>query len=587
MLKIKSGQNLKTLIMLVSAVVILITGSIMFITGSKSFVINGIKKDNGRVEITTENSFIYMFKSNKNEMAPVTNTRLFIEETADDTLIFYTTTNFFKLSKFQTGLSDDDLKLLNDTLNVFIEEDSLREYNNTYSFSGASGYLGLILVIISVVTIIINFRSVQWKNIFENVTAAAKTVSVKKIVNKAPKINTPKVKELTSGEKIVKILIPAYDASIKFDADIFRIPDLHSIVLGCTTRQKFELEKQFGDKFDYIICDDITGTGEMLLRVKDSLKEFSGYLIIQTDNLTGINPSIVNKLYLEHKNAYNECTILTEDIGESSAVKGKIIRNIAHRIQKISENTGDALDITEIYSGLLCFSTRKIFEMLDKLKIGKTDEKIPLTRIIEPYYRNNSKISSFVYKKSGPGKNISAESNVYSPKSPEAKKAAAIIISSSEFDVARTKNLIQAVTMPEVEKIFSIINPADQDKYKELFGSESESVQSDGSLGDGYDVLETYNILRSFKGNVIVIPESEIEISKDMILKLYSEHTEQNNICSYAKAGGNIILYCVSSDYFFYAAKKIIRDDETKKYILEGIIEILVNDKKKVELIEI
>ena len=77
--------------------------------GFNSYSINGIKKDNGRVEITFSDNFLYMFPYNSKTVAPVTNIRLVTKMEKDSTetsqIVFFTTTYDHRIKYEDTGIT--------------------------------------------------------------------------------------------------------------------------------------------------------------------------------------------------------------------------------------------------------------------------------------------------------------------------------------------------------------------------------------------------------------------------------------------------------------------------------------------------
>ncbi|NOR45949.1 MAG: hypothetical protein GQ534_10225 [Candidatus Delongbacteria bacterium] len=608
MTKLDLTPRMKAQIVFFSAVIIFIIGFLMFINGLNRHSISAIRKESGRVEFQFHDHYLYMFTHNTISYAPVTDVKYFKSDSKDTPsnplLVFFTTTDDFKFYAEKNNISEEDLKELDKEIQVFMDDEELTEFGDSFFYLKFYGILGLFMAGLIGYFIIPLFKRIPKQTEEEKKEFKAKILGkirdLKKIKNVAVKkmkdVKTKKeskgkglkmTKEVISGDRLLKILIPVYDRNIIFKPEIFETPYTHSIALACNSSQKLELQEKYNNDYEYIICDKDASTTEMVMKAESWVKDFTGYLMVQTENIPDLTSSIASDFYKEHKYQQNECTILVTESNESNIPTGKIMKNMANRIVSISEvaeNNDTSIQVGEIYLGLFCFNSKKIFNNLNELGHSSSLEGIPLTRIIEKYHKNRSKLNTFVVK-NAIKQDVKPKSSAQVIATPT-KKIAALIISTLEFDEIKIKNNYEALS-PEIDKIYTIINPGNKGKVEELLENKVELVFSEGKSGDGDDALKTNDLLRNFTGLIVVIPEGSITITKDMINKIISEHTNQNNICTYATNEGNNILYCVDSFQFLYAVKKISRDPETKKYMLSGMVDILVEAKKRVQEISL
>ncbi|MDA3885342.1 MAG: hypothetical protein PF638_07105 [Candidatus Delongbacteria bacterium] len=602
MAKLDLTPRLKAQIVFFSALIIFIVGFLMFINGLNRHSITAIRKESGRVEFEFHDHYLYMFKHNTVGYAPVTDVKYYKSDSKDKPsnplIVFFTTTDEFKFYAEANEISDEDLKELHKKIQNFMDEEELTEFGDSFFYLKFYGIIGLFMIGLTGYFIIPLFKRIPKKTEEEKKQFKANVLNkikdIKKIKNvavkkmKEIKEKKPEVtKEIISGDKLLKILIPVYDRNIIFKPDVFKTPYTHSIALACTSSQKPELQEKYNNEFEYIICDKNTNTAEMVMKAENWMKDFTGYLIVQAEKIPELTSAIVSDLYKEHKGFQNECTILVAESNESNIPSGKLIKNMANRIVSISSNpesNDPSGQPAEVSLGLFCFNAKRIFSTIRDLGHSGSYEGVLFTRIIEVYHKNRSKLNTFVVKNA---KKQNIQPNASSSKilAVPTKEIAALIISTMEFDEDKIKSAFEALS-PEINTIYTIINPENQEKVEELLEHKVELVFSEGKSGDGDDALRTNDMLRNFKGLIVVIPESSVAISKDMINKLVSEHTNQNNICTVATNEGNNILYCVDSFQFLYAVKKISRDPETKKYLLSGMVDILLEAKKRVQEIE-
>ena len=586
---INLDKRLVAQILFYSAIVISVAGFLMFLNGFNRFSISGIRKDSGRVEFEFYDNYLYMFSHNTESYAPITDVKYYKSDSKDNPdnplLVFFTTTDEFRFYAKENDIDDEDLRELHKEINAFMDDEEIVNFGESFFYLRFYGLFGLLLAGLIGYYILPLYKQIPALPKPKKVVKG-KDKSTDKVVKKVKKIK--KVKKVITSEMLLKILVPVYDKNFTFKPEIYDTQFTLGVALACTPAQKIELVEEYEDDYEYIVCDKNTGTAEMTAKAEGWLKDFTGYLIVQTGNIPELSSSMVADFYKNHKSVQNEFSILSTETSESSIPTGKIMRNMANRISSISEtNESNENDFqaAQISLGLFCFNSKKVFDTVKSLSHGNDLSGIPLSRITEKYHKNRNKMSTYVVKtvaKQAVISNASAtKENIVLP----SQKAKAIILSVMEFNVEKLKNSYEALS-PEIENIYVVLNSTHQDEAKKILGENVTFVLSEGKMGDADDVLKVNDHLRNFNGLVIVVTEDIVDISKEKIGKLLSDHTSQSNICSYVKHEDNNILYCTDAFQFLYAVRMIGRNPEDRKYHLSDMLNILVEAKKRVQEVE-
>jgi len=286
----------------------------------------------------------------------------------------------------------------------------------------------------------------------------------------------------------------------------------------------------------------------------------------------------------EHKRKDSECTILTKEIISGKFPSGKIIRNVVNKIIKISEKEESfesSAKPGEIYAGLICFNISNLFPNLESIKNISSPADISLSKIIEQYFKNNKKVNSFIIKnKAEPLQ----ENKPSEAKSLLHKTSAAVIISTHDIDENRIKNVCSALDLPEVQAIGIVIHPDCRNKIKDTVPANTEIIFSDGNKGQAEDIIKSTEWLKDLTGIVLIIPECAENISKELVYRIFIEHSSSGNTCTVMKiTGGPEILFCFNSVHLYYALNKI----SSKNNSILSIANILKQEKRSVETIEI
>ncbi len=585
---------------------LLIISLFMMAGGLSRTLISGTKNDKGRVEIKITDYSIIFIPGGTLSFAPITNARYYTDSTAEKTLIsyviIYTTKEEFKFDGKRADYSDEEKRNFFNNLDFFLSDPEQKEFKKTFSKVGFTGITGVIFFAVSLFYII-----PKRKKIIQTITSEAKKIDFQKLIKefkqktgkskstvkketKPAKSKEPKVYELEPDvSRTLRVLIPAFIGNLKYDINTYKLPETDEIMLACTSNQKTEFEQKYGNQCKYLICDDAKNITDMLPKAAGWLKDFIGYLFIQTSDLPEPAKPVVTKMFKDHRDKDCACTFLSKETYDRKISTGKLIRSVANKIIKISEYEEQASpseQTSEVYAGLFCFNTKNLIKEFDKISSKGSGQAVPLTRIVELYYKNGYRVNSYKLSAQGapPVQPVSSSDQFRKRPEEEVKSTALIILAveNPSADVAK-RVYDKAASGNNFEKVCVITDRNSADEFTAQFGDYAEIFYSEPGLGDGYDVLNAENTFKGYKGNILLIPENNSEISSEQITQLITEHYRKDNTCTYLTLPENNILCCVSSDYFMYAAKRIIKDDETKKYYLSQITSILVNDKKRVQ----
>ena len=318
------------------------------------------------------------------------------------------------------------------------------------------------------------------------------------------------------------------------------------------------------------------------------MKDFIGYLMVQTDDLNDIVSSDIINFYNFHREKNNECSLLSIESCEQLIPTGKIIRNIANRIIKISETEelNDEGNSVEIKAGLFCFNTKKIIECIKKYS-SESRGTGSLTGMIEFLGKSGSKINSFPVSSNPKRKIITKNFSSSNPLAAHTDKISALLIPPPDDQIKTLLSIYEAVSIPQIERTGIIVESGSAERVKDLLGDSPQIMQTDDDLGNGYDAIKAYDWLKNSGGNVVTISGQNENITKTSVKKLIDRHTVRGNTCTTIISSGEPVMYCAKTDYFIYAVKRIVKDDDTKKYYLSQITDILKNDNKQVEVISI
>ncbi len=550
-------------------------------SGQVRVVISALKNQE-KAEFYISRYSMYIIPSGKEKLSPVERIRFYTETAKDRSLytyvMLYTTRFEHRIYGSKADVFDEKKRQMYNDISFFLSDDSQTEFDSTYTFTEKSAVYGYIFALLSILFTVFGPKK-------------SLTPVFKKIADHVPDKPVGKKSEKTIVSKpskngLLRVIIAAFDKNININPELYITPETGSMALACLSDQTADLQSKYGSNFEYIICNNMKGSAEILLKAEDWMKGFNGYLIVHEKNLSGISKGTISDFYKAHRNNDSECTILTTESETKKIPFGKIIRNVANRITKISESEeeADASAVSEVYAGALCFNTKVLYKVLNGLNPAESEKKIEITRMAEAYYKNGSRVNTFTLKNSD-HKKISAIPQIQDQILP-GRKLAGIMVATGKINAATVKKCLDSLNSAGIS-LLSIIT---RSEYISLFddyaGDNTFIMASDSDMGDADDILRSADKFINFNGDILVIPDSENIISGKDIEKVVTAHNTNSNIVTCIQEGENRnILYCVNSFQFFYAVKKVGRDEDSKKYMLYNIIDILKNDNKRIQII--
>jgi bifunctional UDP-N-acetylglucosamine pyrophosphorylase/glucosamine-1-phosphate N-acetyltransferase len=144
------------------------------------------------------------------------------------------------------------------------------------------------------------------------------------------------------------------------------------------------------------------GTGHAVLSARDSLRDFSGDLLVLPGDVPLVGADTLERFVLYHREGGYAASILTADIADPFGY-GRIVRRGNNEVQCIVEHrdaSPEALKITEINSSIYVFRTPALFEALARVRNENSQSEYYLTDVIGILTAGNQRVGA--YKTSNP-----------------------------------------------------------------------------------------------------------------------------------------------------------------------------------------
>ena len=150
-----------------------------------------------------------------------------------------------------------------------------------------------------------------------------------------------------------------------------------------------------GDGVQFVQQDKLLGTADAVNRCALYLKNYQGTILVLCGDTPLLTKNTVAAMLRQHHHAQASATVLTATI-ECPHGYGRIVREggqiRAIREQKDASEVEDK--IKEINVGVYCFNSKKLFEILKKVKLSPGKKEFYLTDVIELLLADGKKVAT-------------------------------------------------------------------------------------------------------------------------------------------------------------------------------------------------
>ena len=126
------------------------------------------------------------------------------------------------------------------------------------------------------------------------------------------------------------------------------------------------------------------GTAHAVLAAKNSLKDFSGYVLILSGDVPLIKPSTLKSFISEVFNAQAKLGFISMELDDPGQY-GRVIRDLDGQVNKVAEmknSSADTLKIREVNAGVYCVEKNWLFQALKRVSADQLTGEYYLPEII-------------------------------------------------------------------------------------------------------------------------------------------------------------------------------------------------------------
>lgn len=184
--------------------------------------------------------------------------------------------------------------------------------------------------------------------------------------------SAPKVLREANGKPLLRYVVN----NLSF------IPDKKDIVIVAGYKKEMVFDA-FQDGYTFAVQDEQLGTGHAVNCAREALKDYDGPVLVCYGDMPMFKKETYENLVKVHKEAGNDCTILT-GVSNRGLAYGRIIRDENSNFQCVVEDKDcnpEQKKINELNVGIYVFDSKKLFSCLGELKNSNAQGEYYLTDV--------------------------------------------------------------------------------------------------------------------------------------------------------------------------------------------------------------
>ena len=169
------------------------------------------------------------------------------------------------------------------------------------------------------------------------------------------------------------------------------------IVVGCG---KEKILEHFGDSYRYAVQDKQLGTGHAVMVCEDQFRDFDGSVIVTFGDMPLFRREEMEAMCRQHKESGAACTLMTAENPELK-MWARVTRDEKGNFAAIVEGkdcTEEQAKIKELFSGVMVFDSKCLFEILPQVGCANVQGEYYLTEVPELMVKKGLKVDTYFNK---------------------------------------------------------------------------------------------------------------------------------------------------------------------------------------------
>ena len=164
--------------------------------------------------------------------------------------------------------------------------------------------------------------------------------------------------------------------------------------------RKEQIIDHFGDRFHYVEQKQQLGTGHAVMECADAFADFDGSVLVTFGDMPLFRYEEMKEMCRQHEESGAACTLMT---AENAALTfwARVVRDENGRFSRIVEGkdcTPEEAKIKELFSGVMVFDSKALFEILPEMGCSNAQKEYYVTEVPELMLKKGWKVETYFTK---------------------------------------------------------------------------------------------------------------------------------------------------------------------------------------------
>lgn len=163
---------------------------------------------------------------------------------------------------------------------------------------------------------------------------------------------------------------------------------------------KEKIIEHFGDRFHYVEQKKQLGTGHAVMECAEAFRDFDGSVLITFGDMPLFRRDELLAMCVKHEESGADCTMMTAENPELK-MWARVLRDEDGRFLRIVEGkdcTKEQAEIKELFSGVMVFNSKSLFEVLPHVGCANVQKEYYVTEVPELMTKRGMKVDTYFTK---------------------------------------------------------------------------------------------------------------------------------------------------------------------------------------------
>ena len=160
---------------------------------------------------------------------------------------------------------------------------------------------------------------------------------------------------------------------------------------------KERILEYFGDRYSYAEQTQQLGTGHAVMECAEAFKDFDGTELITFGDMPLFRREEMEKMCLQHAENGADCTLMTAE-NPNLKLWARVLRDEQGQFAAIVEGkdcTPEQAQIKELFSGVMAFNSKSLFEILPQVGCANVQQEYYVTEVPELMVKHGMKVQTY------------------------------------------------------------------------------------------------------------------------------------------------------------------------------------------------